>query len=85
MTLGARFEVSNSPVLMGDLLIWGTEKSGAPLKLPTIDDITEIYPQDSGWCPNGVQQNIAIISWDSSAGITAAERPRSDGGRPARA
>ena len=63
MTLVARFEVSNSPVLVGDLLISGPEKTGAaPLKLPTIDDITAIWPKGSGWCPNGVNQKIAIIS-----------------------
>jgi len=69
MTLVARFDVSNSPVLMGDLLISGLEKPGAaPLKVPTIDDITEIYPQDSGWCPNGLRQKIAIISDRFAAG-----------------
>ena len=64
MTLVARFEVSNSPVLMGDLLISGPEKPGAaPLKLPTVDDITEIYPEDWEWDrPIGLNQKIAIIS-----------------------
>ena len=64
MTLVARFEVSNSPVLLGDLLISGSERPGAdPLKIPTIDDITEIYPEDWEWHrPIGLKQKIAIIS-----------------------
>ena len=64
MTLVARFEVSNSPVLLGDLLISGSERPGAdPLKIPTIDDIAEIYPEDWEWHrPNGLKQKIAIIS-----------------------
>ena len=64
MTLVARFAISNSPVLMGDLLISGSGKPGAaPLKVPTIDDITELYPEDWEWDrPNGLKQEIAIIS-----------------------
>ena len=64
MTLVARFEVSNSPVLMGDLLISGPEKPGAaPLKLPTVDDIREVYPEDWEWHrPIALKQKIAIVS-----------------------
>ena len=63
MTLVARFEVGNSPVLMGDLLISGRRPGAEYLKLPTIDDIREIFPDDWEWArPIALKQKIAIIS-----------------------
>jgi len=47
---------------MGDLLISGLEKPGAGLKLPTVDDIRDVYPEGSWFGPIRLRQKIEIIS-----------------------
>ena len=71
---------------MGDLLLSGPEDPGAgPLKLPTVDDIREVYPEDYEWHrPIALKQKIAIISDRPAVGWAGREIILSRAGRTCR-
>ena len=63
MTIVARFKVDNIyPIIIGDLLLSAPEQPGRHIVLPTIEDITDIFPEGSGYGPSGLQQKIAVVA-----------------------
>lgn len=63
MTAVTRLAIYNNwPVILGDLLLSGPEQSGRRVCLPTIEDITDIFPEGSGYVPVGLQQKIAVVT-----------------------
>ena len=61
MTAVLRSFVSNWPIMLGDLLLSGPEQQN-PVHVPTVADITEIFPTGSGWAPAALQQKIAMLA-----------------------
>lgn len=62
MTLIAGFTVNNAPILIGDILISGKEYQQPPVKIPTVGDVSEVFPGGSGFTVVGTRQKICIIS-----------------------
>jgi hypothetical protein len=62
MTLVASFGIDDYPLLLGDLLLSGPERIGKPASFPTVGEITNVFPEGSGFVPSGMSQKIAIIS-----------------------
>ncbi|HEY9298740.1 MAG TPA: hypothetical protein VIQ31_20755, partial [Phormidium sp.] len=60
MTLIATLTISNLPVLIGDALLSG-EGSGQNLAIPTIGNVSEIFPEGSDYTITGLRQKINII------------------------
>jgi hypothetical protein len=60
MTLIAALTISNLPVLIGDALLSG-EESGQNLAIPTIGNISDVFPEGSGYTITGLRQKINII------------------------
>lgn len=60
MTLIATLTISNLPVLIGDALLSG-EESGQNITIPTIGNISEVFPEGSGYTITGLRQKINII------------------------
>jgi len=50
--------------MLGDILMSGVERPGEPARLPTIENITEVFAEGSGLVPTGLRQKIAILSDD---------------------
>ena len=61
MTLVARLTPGGFPLLVGDILISGPELPDTPLTLPTIVDITDIFPTGSGFVPIRLAQKITVV------------------------
>jgi hypothetical protein len=62
MTLVARFAIQGCPMLMGDLLLSIDDVSATPAPIPTIDDLSKIFPVGSPTVPAGLAQKLAVIS-----------------------
>lgn len=62
MTIIASFNINTCPILLGDLLISGNENLQSSLNVPTIGEITEIFPKGSGFVPTGLRQKIAVLN-----------------------
>lgn len=62
MTVIASFNINTCPILLGDLLISGNENLQSFLNVPTIGEITKIFPKGSGFVPTGLRQKIAILN-----------------------
>ena len=60
MTLIAALTISNLPVLIGDALLSG-EESGQNLAIPTIGNVSDVFPEGSGYTITGLRQKINII------------------------
>jgi hypothetical protein len=60
MTLIATLTISNLPVLIGDALLSG-EESGQNLAIPTIGNVSNVFPEGSGYTIKGLRQKINII------------------------
>jgi hypothetical protein len=68
MTLIASFSVGNSWFMLGDFLISGDEQENQTLHLPSIGNISQIFPQGSGFVPTRLQRKIChfgnmAIAW----------------------
>jgi len=64
MTVIASFAINGCPVLVGDLLLSGKEDSTRSCHLPTVGEVTKIFPEGSGYVPVGVAQKIYIVDDD---------------------
>lgn len=64
MTAIASFRVAGCPALLGDLIISGYENPNRTAALPTIGDVTNFFPEGSGWTITGLSQKVALISDD---------------------
>jgi hypothetical protein len=63
MTAVARFSINNKyPIILGDLLLSGYEQIGSRPKLPTIEDVFDIFPEGSGFVPSGLSQKISVVA-----------------------
>jgi hypothetical protein len=62
MTVIAAFNVNQYPILFGDLLVSGSEDPNVTLNVPTIGEITEIFPKGSGFVPTALRQKIVIVN-----------------------
>ncbi len=61
MTLVVRMSVHEHPLLIGDILISSPEIPGRALNVPTIGNITSVFPEGSGFAPTDLTQKIAIL------------------------
>ena len=64
MTIIAAFLVDNVPVILGDMLISGPELTDRDVGIPTIGDVTEVFPSNSGYSIVGMEQKIVVLSDD---------------------
>ena len=77
MTVVARLAINNYPLLIGDVLLSAFEVPGRTVSVPTIGNITTVFPEGSGFTPSGLRQKIAVvgdnlvIGWSSRSRITA--------------
>jgi hypothetical protein len=62
MTVISSFSINNCPILLGDLLVSGDENLQLSLSIPTIGEITKVFPKGSGFVPTGLTQKIAIMN-----------------------
>lgn len=62
MTVIAAFNVNQCPVLLGDLLISGNEDLHNTLNVPTIGEITKIFPKGSEFVPTALNQKVVIVN-----------------------
>jgi hypothetical protein len=60
MTLVAAFEISNTPVLLGDLLL-SSPNTGDSISIPTIGDTSRLFPPNSSPTIRGLVQKINLI------------------------
>jgi len=61
MTAVARLAINNYPLLIGDILLTAPEVPGRTVSVPTIDNITTVFPEGSRITPSGLRQKIAIV------------------------
>jgi hypothetical protein len=64
MTLVAAFLLGNIPIVMGDMLISGEERTDTEIGIPTVDAVTEVFPAGSGYSIVGMQQKVVVLSDD---------------------
>jgi len=64
MTLIAAFISDGIPVVLGDLVISGPERTDAKLGLPTVGELTNVFPVGSGWSITHIRQKVAVLSDD---------------------
>ena len=64
MTLIAAFISDGIPVLLGDLVISGPERTGAKTALPMVGELTNVFPVGSGWSITEMRQKVAVLSDD---------------------
>jgi hypothetical protein len=62
MTVIASFSIQGFPVLVGDLLLSGDEDLNKTIQIPTLGEITKVFPKGSGYVPCGLKQKIAIVN-----------------------
>jgi|RhiMethySRZTD1v2_1073278.scaffolds.fasta_scaffold01336_19 hypothetical protein len=61
MTIVARLTINDFPLLVGDVLLSAPETPGRTVRVPTVGDITQVFPEGSGFMPSGLRQKIAVI------------------------
>jgi len=49
-------------MLMGDLLISGSQKYYSPTVLPTTDDFSRVFPRGSTYIPIGLRQKLVVVT-----------------------
>lgn len=62
MTVIATFSINTCPILLGDLLVSSNEQLQSTLNVPTIGEITQIFPKGSGFVPTGLRQKTAVVN-----------------------
>ncbi len=77
MTIVSAFNVGKNPVVVGDLLLSGPERSEQSMGIPVVGDITQVFPVGSGWSIVGLRQKVnlvapnCVIAWaDSQLGAS---------------
>ncbi|WP_085700200.1 hypothetical protein [Pseudomonas sp. B26(2017)] len=63
MTLGISYALNQRLVVMGDLLISGDEREH-DVSIPTVGNVTEVFPKGSGFSITGLTQKVIVISED---------------------
>ena len=61
MTVVARLAINNYPLLIGDVLLSAPEVLGQSVSVPTIGNITAVFPEGSGFTPSGLRQKIVVV------------------------
>jgi len=64
MTAVVRFGFGNYAMLISDLLLSGPEPPGQKFAIPTVGDVTTVFPEGSGFTPTGLNQKVAFIGGD---------------------
>jgi len=62
MTVVARFGIQGCPMLMGDVLLSIDDPSASPAPIPTVEDLSKVFPAGSASVPWGLRQKIAVLS-----------------------
>lgn len=62
MTIVSAFNVGVSPVVVGDLLLSGPERSEQSTGIPVVGDITQVFPVGSGWSIVGLRQKVNLVA-----------------------
>ena len=62
MTAVARIAIAEYPMLLADLLLSGPPLSAPLALIPTVDDLSVVFPFNSERVPHGLCQKIAIVS-----------------------
>lgn len=60
MTLVGSFLINDVPLLISDILLSAPDDSSS--EVPTVENITDVFPKGSGYVPSRLQQKIAVIS-----------------------
>ena len=61
MTAVVTFNHQNQPYIISDVLLTGPEDANKKQSVPTIRDVTEIFPRGTGWTVVGLCQKTVII------------------------
>jgi len=69
MTLVVALTINELPVLIGDVVLSGAELDRA-ISIPTIGDVSQIFPEGSGWTITELRQKINIIDRNLVIGWT---------------
>lgn len=75
MTVVARFAIKGYPMLMGDLLLSIKDPSASPVPIPTVEDLSKVFPAGSICVPSGLCQKIIVLSdtfalgWAGNLGV----------------
>lgn len=64
MTLIASFTINGYPIIIGDLLISSQAGAIKPCRIPTVGEITNIFPDISTFVPVGLSQKVIIVDDD---------------------
>lgn len=62
MTLIVSFSVGDYSFMLGDLLLSGPEQENQTLHLPSIGDVTQLFPQGAGLVPTSLRRKICHFS-----------------------
>lgn len=68
MTAIVRLAINKYPLLIGDLLLSAPESVGIRVAVPTVDDLSTVFPKGSGFTPSGLRQKITVIGDDLAIG-----------------
>ncbi|WP_323161670.1 hypothetical protein [Pseudomonas fluorescens] len=60
MTLGISYALNQRLVVMGDLLVSGDEREH-DVSIPTVGNVTEVFPKGSGFSITGLTQKVIVI------------------------
>jgi len=64
MTLIAAFSCEGVPIILGDVVVSGPERTGATVGVPTVDELTNVFPAGSSYSITGTCQKVAVLSDD---------------------
>jgi hypothetical protein len=62
MTLVASFSIGDFSFILGDLLLSGPEQANQTLHLPSIGDVTQVFPQGAGRVPTSLERKVCHFS-----------------------
>ncbi|WP_428507385.1 hypothetical protein [Roseateles sp.] len=62
MTVIATFGFPDHPMAFGDMLVSGPERTDRKIGIPSIGDVTNFFPEGSGWSITGLAQKLVIVS-----------------------
>lgn len=62
MTVIATFDFPDYPMILSDMLLSGEQVDGKRVAIPTIGEVSNFFPDGSGWTITGLTQKIAIVS-----------------------
>ena len=62
MTVVARLNINDFPMLVGDLLLSIEDPSASPSAVPTAGDLSALFPAGSPCIPCGLRQKLAVVA-----------------------